>query len=123
MWFRKNYHCSVLPVLEGEAHGIKAVFREFPALEDQSGRLWEYSRDFNLALLIAIWKEIDRNPERVVEDPNLTFHLFLRVHEQNVKLDITLNEFKTKEQFRAELPDALIAAFEHAHIQPRTWFS
>jgi hypothetical protein len=123
MWNSARHHAAVLSLLEGEAHGIKTALRNFPVMEDESGKRLEFSKDFNVAVLEAIWGEIDKDPEQFIERPEATFDFVLRVREQTFQVDLIVNELKTRDQLSAELPDALIDAFKRASIRPRSWFT
>jgi hypothetical protein len=115
----RKYRQTTLPQIRGEDHGIQVLIRDFPVRvsEDLPAKRIEYYVDFNLRLLDAIWKAIgdfDGFVTRALAGP---VSLDISVKDAPAfRCEITLKEGRSKRQFTAELPDALIRAFESASI-------
>ena len=96
------------------------MIRDFPVRvsEDFPEKRIEYYPDFNPRLLDAIWKAIgdfDGFVTRALAGP---VSLDVSVKDAPAfRCEISLNERRSKRQFTAELPDALIRAFDSANIR------
>ena len=114
-----TYHAAAVPVIEGEAHGIKACLRNYPVREadNGSGERIELFPDFNLAVLDAIWDEIGDYDAFIFRACVSPVQLYLRIRDcALIPVEIRVDKRKSKRLFMAEMPDALIDAFRRAAI-------
>lgn len=116
----RRYRQTTLPQIRGEDHGIQILISNFPVRvsADLPEKRIEYYPDFNLRFLDAIWKAIgdfDGFLARTLAGP---VSLDVKVKDAPAfRCEISLRERRSKRQFTAELPDALIRAFESANIR------
>jgi len=116
---KKQYQNIFLPYLEGEDHGIKVSFKNFLVREseDLEKNRIEYFPDFNTFLIESIWKEITDFEIFIAKARIEPVLLTLKIRNCDpISLKILLNEDKTKRQFMAEMPDAIIKAFDQERI-------
>jgi len=114
-----TYHAATVPVVEGEAHGIKVCLRNYPVREadDGSGKRIELYPDFNVALIDAIWQEISECKGLIIDGQGLPVQSCLRIRDcPPIPFEIRITERKSNRQFTAEMPDALIDGLRRAGI-------
>ncbi len=117
---RTTYHAAQLPEIRGEAHGIRVLLQNYPVREadDGSRKKIEAFPDFNVALLDAISKEITDYDHFVAQAGVSPVQFYLKIMDCSpilCKIEVAGTRLtKGKKQFWAELPDALIDAFERA---------
>lgn len=115
---KKKYRTGILPIVSGEANGIKVLFRNFPV------RFWEcepdqrlVEPDFMTSLLDSIFAEIKDFDRFMKDSVKQSLTLNIKVNRfPNVIMEIQLKDIKKKRQFDSELPDAIINALEAENI-------
>jgi len=108
-----------VPEIRGEDHGIQILLNDFPirVSEDLPEKRIEYYPDFNPCLIDAIWKAIGNFDDFVAQAMAGPVSLDISVKGAPAfRCEISLKEGRSKRQFTAEMPDALIKALESAAI-------
>lgn len=116
---KKKYRQEILPIVAGEAHGIKVTFRNYPIriVEGEPDHRVEFYPDFNSRLIRAIWNEI-KDFDDFMRRATVGFVSFSVVVKDapTFILEFQLHSNKSKREFTAEMPDAVINAFEREKI-------
>jgi hypothetical protein len=116
----RKYGKASVPEIRGEDHGIQIVLRDFPVRvsEDAPEKRIEYYTDFNPRLIDAIWKAIGNFDDFVTQAIAGPVCLDVTVKDAPAfRCEIRLSERRSKRDFIAEMPDALIKAFQSADIR------
>jgi hypothetical protein len=119
LWRQKSYRSQILATLCGTEHGITVCFRDYPIRVSDAPpqtRI-EYFPDFNVALLSAIWVALGDFEDFARRALAAPVALSLTIaNAPPFSCSIGLQVMKSKSRFRAELPDAVIAALRSQNI-------
>lgn len=113
-WAKKTYRQTTLPTIRGASRAIEIEFKDYPVRvsDGPPQKRLEYYPDFNVYLMDAVWSAIGDYSQFAARALLAPVLLPIIVNDAPAFFcEIRLKCASTKREFSAEMPDAIIEAF------------